>query len=448
MRARARLLAAALVVAAGCGGAQGTIELKLASAPGSHVLADVTHARLTLTDPHKVVEADRGADGKFHLALSVQAKGQLGYVTFEGLDASGKLIAFGRTGPLPIVALNDTITVYVAPPMSLAQAPVMLDPPRTDVGVAELGLGAVLVGGRSAAAAAIDNVDVYDVYRHALEKGAPLPAARANPTAIADPSGVVYVFGGLDSAGNPASDTWSFDTTVAPAGSYAALTSDPSLARAGAAAAELGDGRFFVTGDPPVVIDPVAGGASALNIAATDGTATAVDDGGVTKVLITGADAGAGGAALWDGSTLEPLSGPAALARTGHAAVALPDGDVLVLGGATAAGPIRSAVRYHAADRSFTVLDNFLTTARSGAAVAATPQDIIVAGGRDAAGQIVDNAEVFDASTLAPVAELPMVVPRADAVATPLANGQILIAGGVNGEDDPIGLLELFTPGA
>ena len=59
---------------------------------------------------------------------------------------------------------------------------------------------------------------------------------------------------------------------------------------------------------------------------------------------------------------------------------------------------------------------------------------------------MVGDAEVFDAQSLARVDTLALVVPRAGATASPLGNGQIIIAGGVDTDGDPVGTLELYTP--
>jgi hypothetical protein len=59
---------------------------------------------------------------------------------------------------------------------------------------------------------------------------------------------------------------------------------------------------------------------------------------------------------------------------------------------------------------------------------------------------VVATADIYDAMTLARVATAPLVVPRTDAEAVALPNGQILIAGGRDANGLPIGTLELFTP--
>ena len=70
----------------------------------------------------------------------------------------------------------------------------------------------------------------------------------------------------------------------------------------------------------------------------------------------------------------------------------------------------------------------------------------MIIGGVDDTGAVLGDAEVFDATTLEPVAVLPLVVPRTGAVAEPMANGQILVAGGTDDSGAAIGVLELFTP--
>jgi hypothetical protein len=82
---------------------------------------------------------------------------------------------------------------------------------------------------------------------------------------------------------------------------------------------------------------------------------------------------------------------------------------------------------------------------RTGCAAAATSKHVIVAGGKTASG-VVGTADIYDATTLALVGTRPLVVPRSNASAIALPNGQVLIAGGRDANDAPVGTLELFTP--
>jgi len=448
MNARHGAVALCLLATAACQGDVGTIRVSLVTAPGSAVMDDVVHARLTLTDPHTVVEADREPGGSISLEMEVVADGPSGYVTFEGFDASDELVAFGRSGPLPIAAIDADVAIYIATPMSLAEAPVTLEPARSELAVTRLSYGLLFAGGRDGDGAPIGDLRIYNIYRHDFQVGDTLPSPRASMTAVAGDYGYVYLFGGYDATGEESATLWAFDTTLAPAGAYSVLVTSEALARAGANAAPIGQEAFLVTGDPPAVIDGVSGRVTAIAYtAAMIGTATTVTIGEVRYTLVAGRDAGGTGAALYVGGSFDELDvpAPAEIDRTGHGEVALADNDILVVAGETAGGLAAHAVRFAVAERTFTVLDDFLATPRRDAAVAATTEYVVVAGGRDADGNLVGDAEVFDATTLAPVADVPMVVPRYGAAASGLSNGQVLIAGGLDADGNPVGEMELFT---
>ena len=438
----------------------GTIAVTVVSAPDSDVLDDVVRARLTLTQPRTVVEAEREAGGGLALVLDVPAGDAAGELVLEGFDADGALIAYGRSGLLPIGGITIDIALYVAPPMSLAETPVPLDTPRSDMGVATLSYGAFLAGGRAANGAASAAVEIYSAYQHVFQELKTLPSARVAPAAASGVRDVVYLFGGLDASGAPSASLYSFDPAAPGGGASFELTANASLARSGAAMAALGNERFAVTGAPPVLVDGTQGLATALPDApALAGTATSGVIDGAVLTLFAGAGNGATGAVLLadDGFTeLEPplVDGVNPMWRTGHATALLPDGSMLVLGGRidTAQGPLwpASAVRVRLgvdpAERELEIVE-LLATPREHAAVAATEQHVVIAGGVDENGALVGDAEVFDSETLAPVAVLPMVAPRSRAAAVPLPNGQILIVGGVDGAGAPEGKAELFTPG-
>jgi hypothetical protein len=337
----------------------------------------------------------------------------------------------------------------VAPPRSFAEAPVALDPPRSEMGAAPLPYGAVLIGGRDAAGAATDDAAIYNVYDHEFQIGTPLPEPRAAATVVSGQADRVYVFGGLDAADQASGDGWVFDTAVAPAGSFGALTIEGELARAGAAGVSTGSERFLVTGEPAVQVDGLAGVVSAWPDAPplVDGAGARLV-GDALAVLVAGRGVGETGAVRYDGEAYAELAAPDEVRRTGHAVVALPDGRALVLGGALESGePAGSAVVYDPDQDQLAVLDEFLASPRTEAAIAATDELVVVAGGVDADGAVSGDAELFDAATLEPVATVPLVVARRGASAQALPNGQVLLAGGTGADGAPVGVLELFTPG-
>src|SRR5262249_1738526 len=147
------------------------------------------------------VEVDRAADGSFALDLDVEALGGSGFLVFEGLDASGAIVAWGRTPQLPIAAIDATLRIYVAAPTTMAAAPVALDPPRKDLALAHLSYGALAAGGADASSAPRADLVIYDAYDHQLQKGVDMPAPRAAPTAVAGVTGFAYLFGGRDASG-------------------------------------------------------------------------------------------------------------------------------------------------------------------------------------------------------------------------------------------------------
>ena len=61
-------------------------------------------------------------------------------------------------------------------------------------------------------------------------------------------------------------------------------------------------------------------------------------------------------------------------------------------------------------------------------------------------GHGLANAELFDSTTFALVATMPMVVPRTGATAVALPDDQVLMVGGIDANGAPSATIELFTP--
>ncbi|RMH44385.1 MAG: hypothetical protein D6689_02520 [Deltaproteobacteria bacterium] len=445
---RAAWLAVALCA---CQGATGTIDIDLVAAPGVDPLAGVDRVRLTLTDPVTVVESARGPDGGFALSLEVDARGQAARVAFEGLDAAGDVVVWGQTPVLPMSAIDARVTVYVAPPHGWSEAPVALAPARTDIGAAALPFGALWAGGRDADGAPVDSLAIYNAYFHDLQVGDPLPEPRAAIAAAAGLRQFVYLFGGEGPDGEPTATFWRFATDVPPAGRYVELDSDPALARTGDRIALAGSETFLVAGVPPVLLDGGRGRATAVDGAPPlDGVPAllAVSDAGDAEVLVVGAGVGTAGAAVLSGGAFRDLpDAPEGLRRTGHAVVALPNGDALVVGGRGPDGaPVAALARYRRGDRAFDAVAGALATPRADAAVARAGGLVVVAGGTDGAGGVLGDAEVVDADTLEPLASVPLVVPRTGATAVALGNDQVVVAGGVGADGRPVEVVELYTP--
>ncbi len=152
-----------------------------------------------------------------------------------------------------------------------------------------------------------------------------------------------------------------------------------------------------------------------------------------------------------------PASGSTELqtARTGAVAAPLPDGDVLIAGGYNGTY-LQSAELYNPATGTFSVLpasgSTELQTARAGAVAAPLPDgDVLIAGGEDN-GTYLQSAELYDPAT-GTFSALPasdsteLQTARSGAVAAPLPDGGVLIAGGLN-DVAYLQSAELYEPGA
>lgn len=453
-------LALACALASGACGITGTIDLELVAAPGSTLPDAIVRARLTLSDPPRTVEVTRDPGEPVSLSIDVTADGRRADLVFEGFDAAGARIAYGRTPPLQLGAFDGTLAIYVAAPNSLAAAPVAMEPARRAIGTAAFPFGVLVAGGISADGAVSDAVSIYSVVTHRWvpEGGAiRMPAPRAGIAVGASGSGYAYFFGGTDAAGNPTGTTWQFDTTVAPAGVWRAVGDDLALARSGAVMALVAPEAFVVTGRPPVVIDGLSlQVVPATTIEALTGTATSnlvVDERGDEALFATFVGEGNGESGvvrIGAEQTLE-LPAPASAERTNHGAAPTRDGRTVAIGGGIgliADGPlVRSALVIDPQAETVEERPDVLAVGRADAAVAASGGRLLVAGGMNPQdGTIVSTAEIFDDVTLAPLGVVPMVVPRTRAVARPLANGQIAIFGGVDETGAPVSVIELYTP--
>jgi len=447
---RAAAVAAAVATAlVGCQGDVGTISISLVTAPGSTVLDPVTKLRATLSSPVRVVEADRGPNG-FSLELEVDADARTSVIVVEGLDAAGQVLAVGATPPLPLVALDADIAIYLAAPQSLAAAPVALDPPRSELGATLLPYGVLFAGGNAATGPTRD-LDIYSAYTHDLTAGLDLPAERRGMAVGISTSGYAYLFGGADAAGAPSGKAWRFDTNAQPDGAYLDLDDDATLARVGEVAAPLGLEQFLITGEPPAVLNGFSGLTAVTSPLRLPPVAVSVQDTSVADLpvftVIVGSTAGSTGIVELANGTFADVTAPPDALRTGHGAVPTPDAKIVVIGGATIAdGLVTSAIRIDPLARGVSVFPDVLVTPRNDAAIATNGEVLVVAGGTDAAGTVLADAELIDLATLTSIGTLPMVVPRTHAIARPLSNGQILIAGGIDAAGAPVGTLELFTP--
>ena len=157
-------------------------------------------------------------------------------------------------------------------------------------------------------------------------------------------------------------------------------------------------------------------------------------------------------------STLTP-SGNTQLQSPRFLAVSasLPNGKVLIAGGRDNSGnAMQSAELFDPATDTFTALPSTgnteLQTARAGAVAASLSNGkVLIAGGQTVGGTLVLSAELFDSTTntfsaLTASGNTELQAVRFLSTAASLPNGDVLIAGGLNGGGSPVRTAELFDP--
>jgi N-acetylneuraminic acid mutarotase len=281
-----------------------------------------------------------------------------------------------------------------------------------------------------------------------------------------------------------ASPTWAAASSprfvaLAPSGSTELQT-----ARYSAVAAPLPNGRVLIAGGKrgrsflasAELFNPASDAFTALPASGATELQTA-RDGAVAAVLPNGQVLIAGGynvsgflasAELFnpvgDTFTALPASGNSELqtARNGAVAAVLPNGQVLIAGGYSYnvfdpdyTSVLRSAELFNPASDTFKALaasgSTELQTARESAVAAVLPNgQVLIAGGDSARNSALRSAELFNPASdtfkpLPPSGATELQTARLGAVAAPLLNGGVLIAGGYN-RSGYLQRAELYSP--
>jgi hypothetical protein len=291
--------------------------------------------------------------------------------------------------------------------------------------------------------------------------GTPLATPSATTSASVPPTPIiVYV------TPTPA-ETPSPTATPAVTREVFGKTGSMTVGRDGPTATPLKDGRVLVAGGKVArglvqertpsaeLYDPATGKFSATG-SMTDArwghTATLLRDGRV--LVVGGADLSDGydnlkSAELYDPATGKfTLTGSMAAGRADQTATLLKDGRVLVAGGTNSIG-LDSAEIYNPSTGKFTPTGSMTTARQDHAATLLADGRVLVAGGT-ANGKVgpfgpLATAELYDPATGKFTATGSMAAPRQDAVATPLGNGRVLVAGGDAG---PATSADLYDPAA
>jgi hypothetical protein len=209
-----------------------------------------------------------------------------------------------------------------------------------------------------------------------------------------------------------------------------------------------------------VLVQPCAGAPGAFSNTGSlasprvDHTETLLPNG---KVLVAGGAVGFGtpgaSAELYDpASGTSSATGSLTIPRYFHTATLLPDGNVLVAGGDTTSPSFASAELYDPASGTWTATGNLATpTDRFSHTATLLPDGkVLVAGGYAGNGTTLASAELYDPASGTWAATGSLATARNGQTATLLPNGKVLVAAGnaagPNANDTPLASAELYDP--
>jgi len=157
-------------------------------------------------------------------------------------------------------------------------------------------------------------------------------------------------------------------------------------------------------------------------------------------------------AEIYDPPSDQFLTAPAAMnsSRYGHTATVLPNGQVLLVGGygQDYYQGVGSAELYDPPSGMFFYVGGPMSTPRVfHTATLLANGTVLITGGLNPLGTSVATGELFDPSTglFTPV-PTPMFTARASHTSSPLPSGQVLLAGGMNVNSYPVAIPELYDP--
>jgi Kelch motif len=296
---------------------------------------------------------------------------------------------------------------------------------RVESVVAVLPSGKVLIaGGFDGGEQSLASSEIYDPASRAWSTGPVMPAGRTQASAVTLQTGEVLVVGG-ETDGSTTDPTPHSAVIYHPAtNTFTTAPGTLSEGRADAGIALLPGGDAMVIGG----FDPATG----LDLSTTE---------------------------IFDPSTGAftpgpPMNGP----RESPMTTTLPNGDILIAGGADfndGEDALDTAEVFDPHANTWVDTANTMSTTRTGGGTALLPDGrVLVAGGAAANGDILSSTDTYDPATKAFTTGPAMTQPRAGFGIAPLANGDVLVAGGLDAEATPpapqagVASTEIYDPTA
>jgi hypothetical protein len=267
----------------------------------------------------------------------------------------------------------------------------------------------VVAGGYSASESqpytALSSVEIYDPGTKQFQKAGSLLYARSDHVAALLGNGQILVAGGKGYDGQAIASAEIFDPNTG-----VSVTVGPmAQARIGATAVTLSDGRILIVGGDSNVAYPTA--------------------------------------EIFDPQSLTFSSLVAPLGGGSVAAVKMTDGRVLVAGGSDQNGPSAAAAIFDPASNTFLNVKP-LSIGREGASAGLLPDGtVMIVGGAGPSKQVNTTGEIFDPVTDAFGDPIALGDYRWQGTVTALPDDTVLMVGGVDEYDYPLGTVERDTPG-
>ena len=377
--------------------------------------------------------------------------------TATPLPGGGVLLAGGSDGAGP---LASTVRHDGGTGQWTAAAP--LPEPRADHTGTPLRNGTVLIaGGTSTTGGPLRTAYTYDPQDDAFTPVPNLAVARRQHTATVLRDGRVLIAGGQGGAGQAA--LRSAEIYDPPSRTWSSADQMPGQGARHHTATLLLDGRVLVVAGmdnhenattTTALYDPASNTWSAATPLPTGEqrmhhTATLLPDG---RVYIAGGESASGAPVPGLPFIYDPAGGTWTAAagigeRKRHSATLLPDGRVLMAGGAHAGtGGLHLGAVYYNPATNVAALSGAMTQARAGHTATLLPGGrVLVVGGQGASGPLTAPETLWPGG--APATRNLATRPTVDhAIATPLADGTVLVAGGLRNSNgapplryDPVG---------